>query len=126
VGSGVVEGAGQSGGSGNMVKVRHEGGYETMYLHLSRIAVKPGARVGQGDVIGNVGSSGLSTGPHLDFRVYRHGKAINPEKVIFPPGAPVSPDRFQRLAVLRDKLIDDLRLTNDELKQASIKAVPPR
>lgn len=118
VGAGVIESAGQSDGNGKIVKIRHSGGYETMYLHLSRIAVKPGAHIGQGDLIGNVGSSGLSTGPHLDFRIYRHGKAINPLKVIFPPGAPVSPARFGRFAVLRDKLIDDLRLTNHELKQA--------
>ena len=101
-----------------MVTIRHSGGYETKYLHLSRIAVKRGARVEQGEVIGNVGSTGLSTGPHLDFRIFLRGKAINPAKVIFPPGAPVSRARFDRFAALRDKLIDDLRLTNDELKQA--------
>lgn len=112
VGAGVVTAAGSSGGSGNMVKLRHSGGFETMYLHLSRIAVRSGAKVTQGQVIGYVGSSGLSTGPHLDFRVLRHGKAINPLKVIFPPGAPVQPKAFESFASLRDKLNYELRLTS--------------
>jgi murein DD-endopeptidase MepM/ murein hydrolase activator NlpD len=118
VGAGVVVSAGQSGGSGKLVRIHHSGGYETMYLHLSRIAVKPGARVAQGAVVGYVGSSGLSTGPHLDFRVLRHGTAINPTKVIFPPGKPVSPAQFGRFAALRDKLNDELRMTNEELQRA--------
>jgi murein DD-endopeptidase MepM/ murein hydrolase activator NlpD len=126
VGAGEVTGAGSSGGSGNMVSIRHSGGYETSYLHLSRIAVRRGVRVEQGQVIGYVGSSGLSTGPHLDFRIRQHGRAINPAKVIFPPGAPVQPARFTDFAALRDKLIDDLRMTNDELRQASSQSQQPQ
>jgi murein DD-endopeptidase MepM/ murein hydrolase activator NlpD len=117
VGAGVVISAGLSGANGRMVKIRHSGGFETMYLHLSRIAVNSGVRITQGQVIGYVGSSGLSTGPHLDFRVMRHGKAINPLKVIFPPGAPVQQSLFESFAALRDKLNDELRMTNDEWKQ---------
>jgi murein DD-endopeptidase MepM/ murein hydrolase activator NlpD len=113
VGTGTVTSAGWNGGSGRMVKLRHSGGYETMYLHLSRIAVKPGARVSQGVVIGYVGSSGLSTGPHLDFRVYRHGKAINPLKVVSPPGAPIPSARLDQFAAIRDTLIS--KITNNEL-----------
>jgi murein DD-endopeptidase MepM/ murein hydrolase activator NlpD len=124
VGAGVVTGTGSSGGSGKIVNIRHLSGYETSYLHLSRIAVRRGAHVEQGEVIGFVGSSGLSTGPHLDFRIRQHGKPINPAKVIFPPGAPVPPARFANFAALRDKMIDDLRLTNDEIKQASIQGKP--
>jgi murein DD-endopeptidase MepM/ murein hydrolase activator NlpD len=120
VGTGEVTGAGSSGGSGNMVSIRHSGGYETSYLHLSRIAVRRGSHVEQGEVIGYVGSSGLSTGPHLDFRIRQHGRPINPAKVIFPPGAPVQPARFADFAALRDKSIDELRITNDELRQAAI------
>jgi murein DD-endopeptidase MepM/ murein hydrolase activator NlpD len=109
VGSGVVVSAGMNGGSGRMIRIRHAGGYETMYLHLLRINVQRGARVSQGDVIGLVGSSGLSTGPHLDFRIQRHGKALNPVKVIFPPGAPVPPEKFARFAVLRDSYVNQLK-----------------
>jgi murein DD-endopeptidase MepM/ murein hydrolase activator NlpD len=116
VGAGRVTSAGYSGGSGRMVRISHTSGYESMYLHLSRIAVKSGAHITQGQVIGYVGSTGMSTGPHLDFRVLRNGKAINPTKVIFPPGAPVSPRLFERFAALRDKLSGELRITNDELK----------
>jgi murein DD-endopeptidase MepM/ murein hydrolase activator NlpD len=112
VGSGVVTESGLSGGSGRIVKLRHSGGYETMYLHLSRIGVTRGARVSQGDVIGYVGSSGLSTGPHLDFRIYRNGRAVNPLKVISPPGSPVSPARSDQFSALRDKLKTELRITN--------------
>ncbi len=119
VGTGVVLNAGRSGASGKMVTIRHSGGYVTKYLHLSRIAVKPGERVGQGDVIGNVGSTGLSTGPHLDFRVFKNGKAINPQKVIFPPEPPVSSARFASFAAVRDKRIDDLRMAHGEVRQAS-------
>jgi murein DD-endopeptidase MepM/ murein hydrolase activator NlpD len=116
VAAGTVLGAGESGGSGKMVKLRHAEGYETQYLHLSRIAVKSGAHVDQGDVIGYVGSSGLSTGPHLDFRISRNGSAINPVKVIFPPGKPVSPDRFGQFAELRDGLMNKLQgRESDEL-----------
>jgi murein DD-endopeptidase MepM/ murein hydrolase activator NlpD len=119
VASGIVLSAGRNGGYGKSVRIRHAGGFETRYSHLSRIAVKPGARVAQGEIIGNVGATGLATGPHLDFRIQQHGKAINPSKVIFPPGAPVSASQFGRFAVLRDKLIDDLRTANVDIEQAS-------
>ncbi len=112
VGSGTVTKAGWSGQSGRMVKLRHSGGFETMYLHLSKIAVAQGSRVDQGDVIGYVGSSGVSTGPHLDFRVYRHGKALNPLKVVFPPGAPIPEARFDEFAAVRDSLAARLEMTN--------------
>jgi murein DD-endopeptidase MepM/ murein hydrolase activator NlpD len=114
VGAGLVTGAGYSGNNGRMIRIRHSGGFETMYLHLSRIAVRSGARVSQGQVIGYVGSSGLSTGPHLDFRVLRHGKAVNPLKVIFPPGAPVRRSEFESFAALRDKLNNEIRITDYE------------
>ncbi len=91
VGDGVVIKAQTSGGAGRMVKIKHNGTYSTAYLHLSKYGkgIKKGANVKQGDVIGYVGSSGLSTGPHLDFRFYRNGKAIDPLKVESPPANPV-------------------------------------
>lgn len=109
VAAGVVRKAGRDGASGNMIRIRHADGYETMYLHLSRLKVKSGARVSQGDVIGYVGSSGLSTGPHLDFRILRYGKPVNPSKLIFPPGRPVPQAAFARFEALRDSLMAQLQ-----------------
>lgn len=80
---GVVTLAGWSGGYGNMVKLSHAGGLGTGYAHMSRIAVRPGARVVQGQVIGYVGTTGLSTGPHLHFEVYRNGQAVSLNSVNF-------------------------------------------
>jgi murein DD-endopeptidase MepM/ murein hydrolase activator NlpD len=93
VGSGRILSAGFSGGAGRMVKIKHNGNFVTGYMHLSRLGqgIRAGASVAQGTIIGYVGSSGLSTGPHLDFRFWRNGQAINPLKVISPPTAPVRP-----------------------------------
>jgi murein DD-endopeptidase MepM/ murein hydrolase activator NlpD len=80
--------------AGRMVKIRHNSIYTSAYLHLSSYAkgIRPGVIVRQGDVIGYVGSSGLSTGPHLDFRVYKNGSPINPLKIESPPVEPVRPE----------------------------------
>ncbi|UVO55579.1 M23 family metallopeptidase [Sphingomonas sp. SUN039] len=80
---GIVSFAGWHGGHGNMVQLKHPSGLGTGYAHMSRIAVAPGSRVAQGQVIGYVGSTGLSTGPHLHFEVYRGGVAVNPSGVSF-------------------------------------------
>jgi murein DD-endopeptidase MepM/ murein hydrolase activator NlpD len=75
-----------------MVRIVHNSVYSTAYLHLSRFGtgIAPGAYVKQGDIIGFVGSSGLSTGPHLDFRFYMNGSPVDPLKVEAPPVEPVS------------------------------------
>lgn len=80
---GVVAFAGRSGGYGNFVRVNHSGGMGTGYGHMSRIAVRGGQRVSRGQVIGYVGSTGMSTGPHLHYELYRNGVAINPRSVSF-------------------------------------------
>ncbi|MEO8722562.1 MAG: M23 family metallopeptidase [Sphingobium sp.] len=80
---GVVSYAGQHGGHGNFVKLQHSGGLGTGYAHMSRIAAYVGERVRRGQVIGYVGSSGLSTGPHLHYEVYRGGQTVNPMTVSF-------------------------------------------
>ena len=108
VGSGRVVRAGREGNNGIMVHLRHTKGYETFYLHLSKTVVKQGATVGQGELIGYVGSSGLSTGPHLDFRIRRNGKALNPLKIIYPPGDPVPPEKLDAFFLVRDKWMDQL------------------
>ncbi|MGV3770483.1 MAG: M23 family metallopeptidase, partial [Sphingobium phenoxybenzoativorans] len=80
---GIVEYAGRHGGHGNYVKLRHGGGIATGYAHMSRIAASVGQRVRRGQVIGYVGSTGLSTGPHLHYELYRNGVNINPNSVKF-------------------------------------------
>ena len=108
VARGAVEFAGRSGGSGNMVQLRHTNGYQTYYLHLSRFAegIRPGVRVSQGQTIGYVGSTGLSTGPHLDYRIRKNGTFVNPLVEIrnTPPGDPVPPDEMPAFRALRDRL----------------------
>jgi len=92
VGDGRVTRAGFENGSGRIVRITHNSVYSTAYLHLSRFApgINAGVIVKQGDIIGYVGSSGLSTGPHLDFRFYRNGSPVDPLKVEAPPVEPVS------------------------------------
>lgn len=91
VANGTVLSAGWSGGAGRLVHLRHPGGWETLYMHLSSIAVRRGQHVSQGQLIGRVGSSGLSTGPHLDYRVRQGGRYLNPLSVhrSLPPGEPI-------------------------------------
>ncbi len=91
VADGVVTLARWKGAAGKMVKIRHGRGYRTAYLHLSRFArgIRPGRRVRQGQVIAYVGTTGLSTGPHLDFRITRRGRALNPLSTRLPAGMPV-------------------------------------
>lgn len=91
VGDGLVNKAGWGNGFGNMVILRHEGGLESMYSHLSGFAkgMRAGTRVRQGQVIAYVGSTGVSTGPHLDFRLKQNGRYVNPTKFVAPRGNPV-------------------------------------
>jgi murein DD-endopeptidase MepM/ murein hydrolase activator NlpD len=85
---GKVVSAGWAGGYGRMVAVVHAGGIETKYGHMSRIAASAGEAVHRGDVIGYVGSSGLSTGPHLHFEVTKNGRPVNPQSVKAIAGGP--------------------------------------
>jgi murein DD-endopeptidase MepM/ murein hydrolase activator NlpD len=91
IGDGVVVSAGYTKQGGYTIKVKHNGTYTTAYLHLQGFGkgIRQGVHVKQGQVIGYVGSTGLSTGPHLDFRFYRNGKAIDPLQVKAPPAKPV-------------------------------------
>lgn len=111
IGDGVVVKQGYSGGAGNMITIKHNATYRSSYMHLSRYAkgISAGSRVRQGQVIGYVGSSGLSTGPHLDFRVYKNGTPINPLKMISPPTAPVKKADMPAFKVLADSLVHILQ-----------------
>jgi len=111
VASGAVASAGVNGNLGKSVRLRHADGYESWYSHLSVISINGGSSVTQGQVIGQVGATGLATGPHLDFRLLRYGKYLNPAKVILPPAQPVPAAQFTDFAVLRE----DLRCRLDQV-----------
>jgi murein DD-endopeptidase MepM/ murein hydrolase activator NlpD len=85
-GDGVVERADWAGGYGRWLQIKHAGGYETGYGHLSRWAVKKGQQVHQGQVVAYVGSTGLSTGPHLHYEIMVKGQKVNPSAFKAPPG----------------------------------------
>jgi len=112
VASGVVEEAGWNGEAGRMIKLRHGGGYETAYLHLSAFApgIRPGVHVEQGQLIGRVGMTGSATGPHLDYRIMKNGVHVNPlaELAKMPPGAPIGTDGLPAFRQERDALLADL------------------
>jgi len=100
---GRVSYAGRNGGHGKFVKLSHSGGLATGYAHMSRIAVSAGQRVRRGQVIGYVGSTGLSTGPHLHYEVYRNGKTVNPMSVKFEQTSQLA---GRELSAFRTKLAD--------------------
>lgn len=108
VGDGVViEKSYQRGGAGNYLKIKHNNAYSTTYMHLSRFAkgIQKGTHVRQGEVIGFVGSTGLSTGPHLDYRVYKNNQPINPLKLEAPPARPVKPELRDSFLIVRHNLV---------------------
>ena len=110
VANGRVVSAAASGGSGNMVRLRHTNGYETYYLHLSRFAkgMRPGNRVVQGQTVGYVGSTGLATGPHLDYRIRKNGTFVNPliEHRNLPPGDPIPEEHVAAFFEARDRALE--------------------
>lgn len=112
VGSGkVIAKAYQAGGGGNYVKIRHNSTYVTTYMHLSRFAkgLKVGDAVKQKQVIGYVGSTGISTGPHLDFRVHENGKPINPLTIKSQPKKPISEANKPAFNAVCDSLVGRLK-----------------
>ncbi|MFN7054608.1 peptidoglycan DD-metalloendopeptidase family protein [Hyphomonas sp.] len=127
-GSGTVLRASWNGGYGNYIRIRHTRGYETAYAHLSRYAagLKPGQRVSQGQVIGYVGSTGASTGPHLHYEVWVNGDSVNPMSLNLPTGRKLAEDpamlaEFQR----RKAEIDALRLAGAGAMVAAALQEPP-
>ncbi|HSW49077.1 MAG TPA: M23 family metallopeptidase, partial [Bryobacteraceae bacterium] len=124
IGAGTVVFAARSGASGNMVKLRHANGYETMYLHLSRILVRSGQRVEQGQGIGLVGSTGLSTGPHLDFRMTRNGRFVNFERLRLPPATSVSAQKMADFHAERERFLA-LMQWPDGTPETMLASAPP-
>ncbi len=133
VGDGIVTERGWAGGYGNQVVIKHGAGLESMYSHLSGFArgIREGARVKQGQVIGFVGSTGLSTGPHLDFRLRQNGKFINPSKAINPRGMPVAQRNMEAFKTARELARDCLEgrkkienYTVDSIVPLAVKSSP--
>lgn len=115
LGEGVVIHRGWAGGGGHTVKIKHPGNYVTSYMHLRGYAkgLKKGSRVAQGELIGYVGSTGLSTGPHLDFRVYKNGKPIDPLKMESPSVEPISKEYMAEFDTKKEhyyKQMDSLKV----------------
>lgn len=110
VADGVVIFAGWGGGGGNTIKIQHAGSIVTGYLHLKGFAkgIRVGTRVSQGQLIGYVGSTGTSTGPHLDYRIWKNGTAIDPLKVPQEPAEPISEEHRARFEAVRDRVIAEL------------------
>lgn len=112
VGDGVVIAKGYAGGGGNTVKIRHNTGkLVSGYLHLQRYAkgLAVGSRVQQGQLIGYVGSTGLSTGPHLDFRLWQNGAAIDPLRVPSEPAEPLRPENKILFGSVKDRIVAELQ-----------------
>lgn len=106
IGDGKVIFKGYTKGGGHTVKIQHNSTYTTCYMHLSKYGkISVGSIVKQGEVIGYVGSTGLSTGPHLDFRVYQNGSPINPLKMKSPPVEPVNPELIDSFNCVRDSVL---------------------
>ena len=101
---------GWGGGGGNTIKIKHPGNLMTGYLHLQKFAkgIKVGTHVSQGELIGYVGSTGTSTGPHLDYRIWKNGTAIDPLKIPQEPAEPIRAENKAEFEAIRDRVIAEL------------------
>ena len=116
-GDGVVESIGRQGGYGNMLILRHAGGFSTVYGHLSAFGrgLKPGSRISQGDIIGYVGQTGMATGPHLHYEFRANNQQRNPLAMALPAAQPITAERLPAFRAAADPLLarlDLLKSTN--------------
>lgn len=118
IGAGTVIAKGYQGGGGNFLKIKHNSAYTTTYMHLSRFAkgIQVGSHVQQGQEIAYVGSTGLSTGPHLDFRVYKNGTPIDPLKMDAPPSKPIQPAYRDSFILVKQQILAEM----DSLHKAHV------
>lgn len=130
IGDGTVTKLGwDGGGGGNRIRLKHAQGYESSYMHLSRYApgLRVGSRVSQGDLIGYVGATGTATGPHLDFRVFQNGKAIDPLSLNSPASEPLDTAYLADFNRLYDRYMAELGLQTpaaDSLRAAVSDSLP--
>ena len=129
VADGTVVQAGWNGDSGKEVRVRHALGYETYYLHLSQILVRPGQRVQQGEIVARTGATGLATGPHLDFRITQHGRFRNFLALNLPPAEGVAKNNWDEFEETRARLLDEMAslrtFQTDTTQRADLQALEP-
>ncbi|MEM9721772.1 MAG: peptidoglycan DD-metalloendopeptidase family protein [Bacteroidota bacterium] len=129
IGDGTIMKAHYSGGAGNMIKIQHGEGFQSGYLHLSGYAkgIKKGAKVTQGQTIGYVGSTGLSTGPHLDFRLWKNGVPLNPLRLSKPSSEGICEELkedFQRsVTLLKEKLAAIALPPVENLREESVSEI---
>lgn len=126
VGDGVVEKTGWTAGNGNFVKVRHNGTYSTQYLHMRKILAKQGQRVAQGEVIGEVGSTGLATGPHVCFRFWKNGEQVDHRREQLPSAEPVAVRDRDRFTIERGRLYAKLEAASGTRLPAVASSRRPR
>ncbi len=120
VGNGIVTKAGYAAGNGNFVKIRHNTTYETQYLHMRKILVKQGQVVSQGQEIGEVGSTGLATGPHVCYRFWKNGQQVDPRKEVLPSAEPLAAADLSAFTHLRDGLVERLDQAEARAKTISV------
>jgi murein DD-endopeptidase MepM/ murein hydrolase activator NlpD len=106
-----VKSAGWGGGYGNLIKLKHNSTYSTNYAHLTRFAkgITAGARVTQGQVIGYVGSTGFSTGPHLHYEIEKNGVKVNPLGLELPAGEPIKSEWKAEFDAQKQALLAELQ-----------------
>ncbi|MBQ8308122.1 MAG: M23 family metallopeptidase, partial [Alistipes sp.] len=123
VADGVVTFKGWGGGGGNTLKIKHAGGYMTGYLHLNGFAkgIKQGSHVSQGQLIGYVGSTSTSTGPHLDYRVWKGGKPIDPLKIPVEPTEPIKEANKEVFEYVKAKVMAELNGEVSDEEQLSLR-----
>ncbi len=116
-GNGVVEYVGRNGGYGKYIRIRHDGTYKTAYAHLNgyKKGISSGVRVKQGDVIGYVGSTGKSTGPHLHYEIIVNGKQINPATLKLPSGRKLNEQQLNEFEILVSKIDKEINIYKNKI-----------
>ena len=123
--SGTVVAAGYTRGNGNYVTIRHNGTYKTQYLHMKKRKVRKGQQVTQGDLIGTVGMTGYTSGPHVCYRFWKHGKQVDPFKQKLPEAKPIEPKLKEKYMVYMQPLKETLDCITFYNSETSITYVTP-